>query len=165
MANPFWAKVPFCDFIRHFRKLSDQQIVDDVKKSMDALEDGDSEGDCFGCLMVRISRERILMRGDINRANALAGHEKHGHEIKAPVQLAPEQKKEMPRPRREFPSVEELYDFCSETGLDSGLAREWFELTSERGGKARDGKEITNWKGAVTNYVNARLRNIKRDTK
>lgn len=62
MAAPkdrFWAKVAFKEFIRHFRKLSPEQIVSDVMASMDALEDLDDEGDSFGSKMVRWSMERV----------------------------------------------------------------------------------------------------------
>lgn len=147
MANPFWAKVAFSDFIRHYRKMTDEQIVADVRGSMDALEDVTGDGKSFGDFMVRCSKERIQQRSEVNRANALAGHEKRGHEIRVPK----------PNP---LPSTDELYDFCSCQGIDDSLAREWLEMTLERGGKTRDGKTIGNWKGAVTNYVAARMKKL-----
>lgn len=156
MANPFWAKVSFSDFIKHFRKMTDEQIVADVRESMDVLEDSISSGNSFGAFMLRVSQERIKQRGEVNRANALAGHEKAGHEIR------------IPKPQRQqpkFPSKEELYDFCVENSLDDSLAREWFEITLSRGGKTREGTIIENWKGAVTKYVEARLKNLDKDTK
>lgn len=156
MANPFWAKVSFSDFIKHFRKMTDDQIVADIKESMDVLEDAVSDGTSFGAFLVRISQERIKLRGEVNRANALAGHEKAGHEIKNP---------RPPKPQPKFPSKEELYDFCAERSLDESLAREWFEITISRGGKTREGTVIENWKGAVTRYVEARLKNLEKDTK
>lgn len=149
MANPYWAKVSFSDFIKHFRKMTDEQIIADVRDSMDALEDVDGTGDSFGAFMVKCSSERIQQRSEVNRANALAGHEKHGHEIR---------KVQPPR----LPTTEELYDFCAEKHLDDALGREWLEITLSRGGKTREGMTIMNWKGAVTNYVAARLKNLSK---
>lgn len=165
MANLFWAKVPFSDFIRHFRKLSDEQIVKDVKESMDALEDSNGEGDCFGAFMVRSSQERVRIRGEVNRANALAGHEKAGHNIR--TEQAPQISTMTPVPQRKlkFPSKEEVYDFCQDNNLDGDLGREWYEITISRGGKDRAGHVIENWKGAVKNYITARIKNLEKDTK
>lgn len=54
----FWAKVLFKEFIKHFRKLSDEQKVSDINESMDALEDLDDTGSSFGAKMVRWSMQR-----------------------------------------------------------------------------------------------------------
>jgi len=162
MANLFWAKVPFLDFIKHFRKLSDEQIVADIKDSMDALEDGDGSGNSFGALMVRSSQERVKARGEVNRANALAGHEKAGHTIRTEtVPAAPQAAPKKPK----LPTKEELYDFCQESNLDDSIGREWLEITLSRGGKTREGLIIENWKGAVKRYVESRLKNLNKDTK
>lgn len=58
MNDRFWAKVLFKEFIRHYRKLDDAQIVADVRKSMDDLEDLVDNADSFGSKMVRWSMER-----------------------------------------------------------------------------------------------------------
>ena len=55
----FWAKVLFCEFIRHYRKLDDATIVADVRQSMDDLEELLPSGNSFGAKMVRWSNERI----------------------------------------------------------------------------------------------------------
>ena len=55
----FWAKVLFSQFIKHYRKMNDEQIVADIKQSMDDLEDLIDEGDSFGAKMVRWSMERV----------------------------------------------------------------------------------------------------------
>ena len=55
----YWAKVLFCEFIRHFRKLDDAAIVADVKQSMDDLEALLPSGNSFGAKMVAWSNERI----------------------------------------------------------------------------------------------------------
>jgi hypothetical protein len=61
-----------------------------------------------------------------------------------------------------LPTTEELYDFCAEKHLDDALGREWLEITLSRGGKTREGMTIMNWKGAVTNYVAARLKTLSK---
>lgn len=58
LKDRFWAKVLFKEFIRHYRKLTDEQIVADIEESMDALEDLDDSGESFGAKMVRWSMER-----------------------------------------------------------------------------------------------------------
>ncbi len=55
----YWAKVLFCEFIRHYRKMDDAEIVADVKQSMDDLEALLPCGNSFGAKMVRWSNERI----------------------------------------------------------------------------------------------------------
>lgn len=59
MNDRFWAKVLFKEFIRHYRKLDDAQIVADVRKSMDDLEDLVDDANSFGSKMVRWSMERV----------------------------------------------------------------------------------------------------------
>ena len=56
--NRFWCRVLFKEFIKHFRKLNDEQIVKDVRQSMDDLEDLVPDTDSFGSQMVRWSLER-----------------------------------------------------------------------------------------------------------
>lgn len=65
MANKdkYWARVEFRDFIRHFRKLTDEQIAEDIRQSIDDLYDDDQEGvaasgTSFGALMMRLAYDR-----------------------------------------------------------------------------------------------------------
>lgn len=51
----FWAKVFFRDFIKHYRKMTPEQIVEDVEKSMDDLENLEESGTSFGAKMIRAS--------------------------------------------------------------------------------------------------------------
>lgn len=57
-SNIFWCKVVFQKFIKHFRKMTDEQIVRDVRQSMDDLEDLVPDTDTFGACMVRWALER-----------------------------------------------------------------------------------------------------------
>lgn len=54
----FWAKVLFKNFIKHYRKLSNDERLADIEASMDALEDLDDSGSSFGAKMVKWSMER-----------------------------------------------------------------------------------------------------------
>lgn len=57
-SNIFWCKVVFQKFIKHYRKLNDDQIIRDVRQSMDDLEDLVPDSDTFGSQMVRWALER-----------------------------------------------------------------------------------------------------------
>ena len=67
--NIFWCKVFFQAFIKHFRKLNDEQIVRDVRQSMDDLEDLVTDTDTFGSQMVRWALERAEEPAAIASAN------------------------------------------------------------------------------------------------
>lgn len=58
MTDSFWTRVLWSRFIKHFRKLTDEQIIKDIHESMDALEDNDASGDSFGAKMVAWTNER-----------------------------------------------------------------------------------------------------------
>jgi hypothetical protein len=58
MTDSFWTRVLWSRFIKHFRKLTDEQIIKDIHDSMDALEDNDASGDSFGAKMVAWTNER-----------------------------------------------------------------------------------------------------------
>lgn len=50
--DKFWCKVLFKEFIKHFRKMTDEQIANDIRKSMDDLEDMVQGSGSFGSKMV-----------------------------------------------------------------------------------------------------------------
>ena len=56
--NIFWCRVYFQAYIKHYRKMTDEQIVKDVRQSMDDLEDLVSDTDTFGSQMIRWALER-----------------------------------------------------------------------------------------------------------
>lgn len=58
-SDTFWSRVLFKDFIRHFRKMTPEQVAEDIAASMDALDDLNPDGDSFGSLMVRWANERM----------------------------------------------------------------------------------------------------------
>ena len=167
LKDRFWAKVLFKEFIRHYRKLTDEQIVADIEESMDALEDLNDSGDSFGAKMVRWSMERAEEPSAVaSRENGKKGgrprkdatttettstddaHEgrgRSGADSLTPARQLP------------MPSKEELYDFVRAEGLDEADARDWFEMTVvDRDGRDREGRRIGNWKGACRKFCKSR---------
>lgn len=167
LKDRFWAKVLFKEFIRHYRKLTDEQIVADIEESMDALEELDDSGDSFGAKMVRWSMERAeepsavasrengkkggRPRKDANTPESTSTDDAHeGRGRSGADSLTP--KRQLP-----MPSKEELYDFVRAEGLDEADARDWFEMTVvDRDGRDRDGRRIGNWKGACRKFCKSR---------
>lgn len=138
----FWAKVLFSQFIKHYRKMDDTEIVADIKQSMDDLEDLNEEGCSFGAKMVRWSMERVEQ-----------------------YPKARENGKKGGRPRNDgigpMPDdVQAVYDFASDAGLDNDDAYEcWYVTVNERNGLTADGKEIKNWKSYIRTWCRTRKSN------
>lgn len=84
----FWAKVFFRDFIKHYRKMTPEQIVEDVEKSMDDLENLEESGTSFGAKMIRASIGRAE-----NYPQASENGKKGGRPRKNPL---PEENPETP---------------------------------------------------------------------
>ena len=60
----YWAKVLFCEFIRHFRKLDDAAIVADIHQSMDDIDDLNDDGTHAGGCLRRESASGLQDRGE-----------------------------------------------------------------------------------------------------
>lgn len=93
----FWAKVFFRDFIKHYRKMTPEQIVEDVEKSMDDLENLEESGTSFGAKMISASIGRAE-----NYPQASENGKKGGRPRKNPLpeenaEPGPEQPKAQPR--------------------------------------------------------------------
>ena len=158
----FWCKVLFKQFISHFRKLSDDAIIADIKDSMDALEELQETGDSFGAMMVRLSNKRILENSE-KRAEAgrKGGYAKAKNCKKKKAEATPSEQpgvNEPSRSKRKFhaPSTQDLYDFCADNGLDEADARDCFEMSTERGWKDQNGKQIVDWKKFVIGFCESR---------
>lgn len=122
--------------------MTEAEIVEDVRASMDDLETANISGNSFGAWMVRVAEERRQAYSERNKANGQKGG----------------------RPRKSLlPTKDEIYAFAVEAGLDEGFAREWYELSiKERKGRDRDGNPIANWQAALTGYVTSRQLGGKR---
>lgn len=169
LKDRFWAKVAFKEFIRHFRKLSPEQIVSDVMASMDALEDLDDEGDSFGSKMVRWSMERVEqypmaqangqkggrprksftadgeIREDSQGIRTAAAITKSNGSARPPVRSSAMNSR-CPNSREEF------HAFVADNNLHEGLAEEWYAIHEARGWVDENGNPIKNWRGALKNY-------------
>ena len=100
----FWAKVFFRDFIKHYRKMTPEQIVADVEKSMDDLENLEDSGTSFGAKMIRASIGRAE-----NYPQASENGKKGGRPRKNPLpeenaEPGQEQPKAQPRNTEEAPA-------------------------------------------------------------
>lgn len=135
MTEPFYAKIKFKDFISHFRKLTDEQIVEDVRKSMDDMESCESKGDSFGAFMVRIVNERM-------KSPAAVASRENGKNGGRPLRL---------------PSWTEFMAFVDQQGLDYTDARQWWEMSIvDRNGKDKEGKPIKNWIAMLRKFCAAK---------
>lgn len=138
----FWAKVLFKEFIRHYRKLNDEEIVKDIKQSMDDLDDLDEKGTSFGAKMVKWSMERKNQYPTASE-NGASG----GRPPSAPI----------PPPA----DKSEFAEFVAQKNLPENIAQDWYALNSERGWNDQAGNRIKNWKGALINYCKKELKKLK----
>lgn len=173
----FWAKVLFSQFIKHYRKMNDEQIVADIKQSMDDLEDLIDEGDSFGSKMVRWSMERIEQypkaqengkkggrpRKDSSTSEGARESEQRteansGKGIKS-AQAAPSHK-DAAASVRIPPSKTEFMDWVCLVGIDEVFARRCYDMCEKNGWKDKNGKDIGDWQkftyGFVTDQLNKR---------
>ena len=167
----FWAKVLFSQFIKHFRKMNDEQIVADIRQSMDDLEDLNEEGDSFGAKMVHWSMERAdepfavaarengkkggRPRKDSVEDGALVNQRRAGADSVrgTPSHRAPA------RPRAPFRNKEDFMAWAIDDGLDPVDANECWEATEERGGKDADGNTVKNMKAFARQWCRTRKDN------
>lgn len=152
MAEPFWAKVLFREFIAHFIALNSEERAKDIEQSLIALTRLDSSGSSFGSKMVKWSEER--MNGSAAKASAENGKMGGRPPTKDPSKRPPGIET-MPRQKTK------VIDYAIEQGLDVDDAVECWEATEERKGKDADGNLITNWKGFVTSWCMTRQTNRK----
>ena len=177
-SDTFWSRVLFKDFIRHFRKMSPEQIAEDITESMDALDDLNPDGDSFGSLMVRWANERM------NGAFATAAREngkKGGRprkDVTTPDTISTDDnalregdtgpvdsmgRTDAPSRTLPLPTWESFLSFVDGEGLDYSDAREWWEMTMvDRKGLDRYGKPIGNWKVTCRRFCEAKAK--KRST-
>jgi len=141
MERTFWARVFFTEFIRHFRKMTDEEIITDIRQSMDDLEEMNDSGSSLGSNMVRWAQERIEeKREQRSNAGVLSG-----------ISRAMRARK-LPLPK----SFEDIADFAVKFGLDMDDARLWWQRNFvERPGCDKDGVVFDNWKGALVNACKA----------
>lgn len=141
MNKIWWVKVSFDDFCAHYFDKSDDEIVKDVRQSVKSLLEKDGSGASFGAKMVREASKRISEKSVIYRNNIN-------------VRWHPEKRK-----TNGAPTINDIYDFCHENDFCEGDARDFYEMTFvERGGKDRNGNQVTNWKGMMKRFCESRAR-------
>lgn len=169
--NRFWCRVLFKEYIKHYRKMTDEQIVRDVRQSMDDLEDLVPDTDSFGSQMVRWSIERS------DEPFATAAREngkKGGRPRKNPEENTAEtaaldsqgrtgdgsvrvrQRIESPVRSFRFRNKEEYINWAADAGLDLVDAGECWDATVERGWKDADGKPVNNIKAFASQWCATR---------
>lgn len=171
--NRFWCRVLFKEYIKHYRKMTDEQIVRDVRQSMDDLEDLVADTDSFGSQMVRWSNER----SEEPFATAARENGKKGGRPKKDSSIQEDARESEQRegdtgpvdsmgrtdaPSRTLPlpTLESFLSFVDGEGLDYSDAREWWEMTMvDRKGLDRYGKQIGNWKGALKRFCTTKTAN------
>ena len=176
--NRFWCRVLFKEYIKHYRKMTDEQIVRDVRQSMDDLEDLVSDTDSFGSQMVRWSNER----SDEPFATAARENGKKGGRPRknatTPDTISTDDnalregdtgpvdsmgRTDAPSRTLPLPTWEDFLSFVDGEGLDYSDAREWWEMTMvDRKGLDRYGKPIGNWKVTCRRFCEAKAK--KRST-
>lgn len=146
--DKFWCRVLFKEFIKHFRKLNDEQIVRDIRQSMDDLEDMVDDTDTFGSQMVRWANERA------EEPFATAAREngkKGGRPRKNPSGPMPSEK-------------EQVLDYAAERELDEADAYNcWYVTVKERGGCDADGNPVNDWKAFVKKWCATADKNRNRN--
>lgn len=89
----FWAKVFFRDFIKHYRKMTPEQIVADVEKSMDDLENLEESGTSFGANMIRASIGRAENYPQASENGKKGGRPRKNHLPEENAEPSPDQPK------------------------------------------------------------------------
>lgn len=89
----FWAKVFFRDFIKHYRKMTPEQIVADVEKSMDDLENLEESGSSFGAKMIRASIGRAENYPQASENGKKGGRPRKNQQPEENAEPGPEQPK------------------------------------------------------------------------
>lgn len=93
----FWAKVFFRDFIKHYRKMTPEQIVADVEKSMDDLENLEESGTSFGAKMIRASIGRAENYPQASENGKKGGRPRNNPQPEENSEPGQEQPKAQPR--------------------------------------------------------------------
>lgn len=101
----FWAKVFFRDFIKHYRKMTPEQIVADVEKSMDDLENLEESGTSFGAKMIRASIGRAENYPQASENGKKGGRPRKNPPPEENAEPGQEQPKAQPRPPEKAPAA------------------------------------------------------------
>lgn len=145
MSNIYCCKMYFQEFRRHFKKMSDDEIISDIRKSCECLDDLDSEGNSWGAQCVREASEKMEIKSKINSENAKSRWDKEQPEKK-------ETPEEQPTKQKGQPTQEELSLYASEINVSSYIQEQFFDYFQSNGWRV--GKNpMKDWKAALRNWV------------
>src|SRR5574344_1980287 len=90
--NPWWCKMDFQEFRHHYKKMTEEAALADLRESCEAVDDLDDSGTSWGALCVRSAKERLGKLSPVNAANAKSsggdpqrGDGGSGHEGESPA--------------------------------------------------------------------------------
>lgn len=164
-----WSKMDFKDFIDHYKDMSPEEIVADVRQSIADFENRNENGDSFGSHQVRkadaTSKEA---HARASRENGKLGGRPRKNVNPMP-QESPKQQKRPTRPPRQpqkaymLPKTplprnpDEVRDIVYKCNLDGDDAYQWWQMTMvDRHGRDRYGNPIYNWPGALIKFCEAK---------
>lgn len=153
----FWAKVLFKEFIRHYRKMNDEQIVEDVKQSMDDLDDLNEDGESFGSKMVKWSTERKNQYPQAAENGAKGGRPKSSDSRSLQQKTGSVTNRHLRCPT----TKEEFRQFVYDQDLNISLSEDWYAIHEARDWTDNEGGPLKNWKGALTNYCRSRENQLR----
>lgn len=163
MAAPkdrFWAKVLFRDFIRHYRKMTSEEIAEDIEKSMDALEDLDETGSSFGSKMVFWATHRAENYPQASENGKKGGRPKKSGKPKQPEENGPKPetaRRQGTKPFGKFGNVYLTDDEYAELGLAVGNQNELNAIIDALGASLEDGTRVSsNHYATLTKWVQYR---------
>jgi len=155
--NPYCCKMVFQEFRQHFKKMTDEEIVSDIRQSCEALDDLTSNGSSWGDLCVMEATKQMEESSERNKKNIEARwkeqHKKPAPKPKRPPNVSPdgeviEQKKPS---KMIIPTQEEVNNFAAESFLNTNEAKKFFCYYDSNGWRV--GKNpMKNWKSAFKGW-------------
>ena len=155
--KPYCCKMVFQEFRQHFKKMTDEEIVLDIRQSCEALDDLTSNGSSWGDLCVMEATKQMEESSERNKKNIEARwkeqHKKPSPKPKRPPNVSPdgeviEQKKPS---KMIIPTQEEVNNFAAESFLNTNEAKKFFCYYDSNGWRV--GKNpMKNWKSAFKGW-------------
>jgi len=155
--KPYCCKMVFQEFRQHFKKMTDEEIVSDIRQSCEALDDLTSNGSSWGDLCVMEATKQMEESSERNKKNIEARwkeqHKKPAPKPKCPPNVSPdgeviEQKKPS---KMSPPTQEEVNSFATESLLNTNEAKKFFCYYDSNGWRV--GKNpMKNWKSAFKGW-------------
>jgi len=156
--KPYCCKMVFQEFRQHFKKMTDEEIVSDIRQSCEALDDLTSNGSSWGDLCVMEATKQMEESSERNKKNIEARwkeqHKKPAPKPKCPPNVSPDGEViESFVP----PTIEQVQALCVEKRYPDpqGLAFRFFNFYSPdwKTGKGKRAKPMDSWPMALAGWV------------